>query len=189
MFMSSASAGVVANGSAAAALAPGLERATVANGCFWGTEHMYNKHFKNKLKHFRVGYTGGKSDSVAPSYRQVCSGSTGHAEALQITYDPKDVSYEELIEFFFRMHDPTQLNRQGPDIGTQYRSAIYYHSPEQKEKAERVLAKVQEEHYKGKKIATEVREAGVFYDAEDYHQQYLDNNPGGYECPSHYLHW
>ncbi|EPB86693.1 Peptide methionine sulfoxide reductase [Mucor circinelloides] len=163
------------------------EKATFAAGCFWGVEHLYVKHFKQYDIKTKVGYIGG--DTKDPSYRAVCSGSTNHAEALEIDFDPKKVSYETLVEFFYRMHDPTTVNAQGPDRGTQYRSAIFYHSPEQKTIAEKVTAEVQEKHYKGKKIVTEIIPAGIFYDAETYHQKYLDKNPGGYECPTHFLRW
>ncbi|KAF7845740.1 hypothetical protein BT93_L0854 [Corymbia citriodora subsp. variegata] len=167
-----------------------FETATVANGCFWGTQHIYDKHFKGRLEKTEVGYTGGKTES--PSYRQVCMGTTNHAEACRITFDPAKVGYAELIEFFFRTHDPTQMNGQGPDRGTQYRSAIFYHSPEQKEIANKVMEEIKDKHplvRQGGKIATEITEAGKWWDGEDYHQEYLDNNPGGYECPTHRLWW
>lgn len=108
------------------------------------------------------------------------------AESLQIHYDPAKLSYTTLLQFFYRMHDPTTPNRQGMDTGTQYRSAIFYHSPEQKAEAEEVTTKVNEQWYKGK-VATELLEAGKWWDAEEYHQLYLDRNPGGYECPAHYV--
>lgn len=108
------------------------------------------------------------------------------AEALQVVFDPAQVSYRSLIEYFYRMHDPTTANRQGPDTGSQYRSGIFYHSPEQKEIAEDVTKKANDQWYKGK-IVTEVLEAGQWWDAESYHQEYLHHNPSGYECPSHFL--
>ncbi|GAA98498.1 uncharacterized protein L969DRAFT_95264 [Mixia osmundae IAM 14324] len=163
----------------------GKELCTVANGCFWGTEHMFAKHYGSKVDSMKVGYCGGKESSTSPSYREVCSGTTGHAEALQITFDPSKVSYEELVTFHFRMHDPTTLNRQGGDRGTQYRSAVYTHSDEQAKTAEKVKADVQAKHWKGKTVVTEITPAGPWWDAEDYHQKYLHNNPGGYECPAH----
>ncbi|KAI8390236.1 hypothetical protein BD560DRAFT_380344 [Blakeslea trispora] len=163
------------------------EKATFAAGCFWGVEHIYNKHFKQFDIKCKVGYIGGNTEN--PNYRQVCSGTTNHAEAVEIDFDPAKVSYASLVEFFYRMHDPTQLNAQGPDRGTQYRSAIFYHSDEQKEVAEKVTAEVQEKHFKGKQIVTELIPAGIFYDAETYHQKYLEKNPTGYECPTHFLHW
>ncbi|KAI9485854.1 MAG: hypothetical protein EXX96DRAFT_546735 [Benjaminiella poitrasii] len=163
------------------------EKATFAAGCFWGVEHIYLKHFKQYDIKTRVGYTGG--DTTDPDYRKVCSGDTNHTEALEIDFDPNKVSYETLVEFFYKMHDPTTVNAQGPDVGTQYRSAIFYHSPEQKTIAEKVTAEVQEEHFKGKKIVTQMVPAGIFYDAETYHQKYLIKNPHGYECPTHFLRW
>ena len=108
------------------------------------------------------------------------------AEALQVVFDPSAVSYKSLLEFFYRMHDPTTLNRQGMDSGTQYRSGIFYHSPEQKAEAEEITKKVNEQWYNGK-VSTQVIEAGKWWDAEDYHQEYLHHNPGGYECPAHYV--
>ena len=148
-------------------------------------EHLFRKHFTNKgLIDAKVGYIGGDSDS--PSYRAVCSGRTGHAEALQVIFDPEKVSYSTLLAFFYRMHDPTTKDRQGMDAGSQYRSAVFWHSPEQKAQAEEVTRKVNEQWYKGK-VTTEVLEAGKWWDAEEYHQLYLDRNPGGYECPAHYV--
>jgi len=161
------------------------EKATVAAGCFWGVEHMYRKAFEGKgLYDARVGYIGG--DAQNPSYRSVCSGRTGHAEALQITYDPTKLTYTTLIEFLYKMHDPTTLNSQGPDQGTQYRSGIFYYSPEQKKIAEEITKKANEQWWNGK-VCTQILEAGEWWDAEDYHQKYLEVNPGGYECPSHFL--
>ncbi|KAG0166042.1 Peptide-methionine (S)-S-oxide reductase [Apophysomyces sp. BC1034] len=163
------------------------EKATFAAGCFWGVEHIYNKHFKKDGIQTKVGYTDGSTEN--PNYKEVCTGSTEHAEALEITFDPNRVSYETLVEFFYKMHDPTTDNYQGPDVGTQYRSAIFYHSPEQKTIAEKVTQEVQEKHYKGKPIVTKIVAAKTFYDAETYHQLYLEKNPEGYECPTHFLRW
>jgi peptide-methionine (S)-S-oxide reductase len=165
----------------------GAKRATVAAGCFWGVEHLYRKHFSpaTGLLDARVGYIGGSTNH--PSYRSVCSGSTGHAEALQIVYDPTKLSYRQILEFFFRMHDPTTPDRQGPDRGTQYRSAIFFYDAEQEAKAKDVTARVQKEWWTSGKIVTQIAPAGEWWDAEAYHQKYLDANPGGYECPSHYL--
>ncbi|KAM7213409.1 peptide methionine sulfoxide [Rhypophila decipiens] len=163
----------------------GAEKATVAAGCFWGVEHMYRKHFGGKgLYDARVGYIGG--DSSNPSYRAVCSGQTGHAEATQIIYDPNKITYSQILDFFYRMHDPTTSNQQGPDRGTQYRSGIFYHSPEQETIAREITNKANEQWWHGK-IVTEILPAKQWWDAEDYHQLYLDKNPAGYECPSHYL--
>ncbi|GBC08287.1 hypothetical protein RclHR1_00800014 [Rhizophagus clarus] len=168
-----------------------LEKATFAAGCFWGVEHIFKKHF-NDIK-TRVGYIGGSTSD--PRYREVCSGNTGHAEACQIEFDPAKTSYDTLVEFFYKTHDPTTLNKQGPDVGTQYRSAIFYHSLEQKEIAEKVTGRIQEKLnneknlYSGDKIVTEIIEAGDWYDAEEYHQEYLVKNPSGYECPTHFVRW
>ncbi|ORY88830.1 peptide methionine sulfoxide reductase MsrA [Leucosporidium creatinivorum] len=173
---------------ALATMSASSEQAIFANGCFWGTEHMFRKHFTNKgLIDAKVGYIGGQSED--PTYRQVCSGTTNHAEALKVEFDPSKVSYAELVEFHYRMHDPTQVNGQGPDIGTQYRSAIFFLSPEQEQTAQKVTAEVQEQHFPKDKIATKIEPAGKWWNAEDYHQEYLHHNPTGYECPSHRLHW
>ncbi|CAI6334690.1 unnamed protein product [Periconia digitata] len=163
----------------------GAQTATVAAGCFWGVEHMFRKAFANKgLLDARVGYIGG--DTSDPGYRAVCSGRTGHAEALQIAYDPKSVSYRTLLEFFYKMHDPTTANAQGPDIGSQYRSAIFFHDAEQEKIAKEITEKVNKQWWKNR-VTTEVLPAGQWWDAETYHQKYLDYNPAGYECPSHFL--
>ncbi|KAJ7854063.1 peptide methionine sulfoxide reductase [Mycena olivaceomarginata] len=162
------------------------EIAIFASGCFWGTEHIFVKHFPpaKGIVATRVGYTGGSADSVNPDYRTVCSGETQHAEAVRIEFDPKIVTYGELVEFFYRTHDPTTVNRQGGDVGTQYRSAIFTTTPEQAEMAKRVTEEVQ-----GTKIVTTILAAGPWWDAEAYHQLYLFNNPNGYQCPTHRLHW
>ncbi len=187
----------------------GAQTATVAAGCFWGVEHMFRREYKGKgLYDARVGYIGGDTDN--PGYRAVCSGRTGRtypslllrrdaqrgmqtvanwytdAEALQVVYDPEKVTYRSLLEFFYKMHDPTTSNRQGPDVGSQYRSAIFYHDAEQEKIARDVTDKVNKQWWKGG-VATEILPAGKWWDAEQYHQLYLDNNPGGYECPSHFL--
>jgi peptide-methionine (S)-S-oxide reductase len=169
--------------------------ATFASGCFWGTEHIFRQHYgKGKgLIDAKVGYIGGKESSKNPSYEEVCSGRTGHAEATQINFAPDQVSYAELVEFFYRSHDPTQKDRQGNDRGTQYRSAIFPHNAEQVEVAKRVTKEVEEKHFapKGKKIATTIEErpASAFFVAEDYHQEYLHHNPNGYQCSTHRLWW
>jgi peptide-methionine (S)-S-oxide reductase len=170
------------------------ETATFAAGCFWGVEHIFLKHYpleQGKILKTRVGYTGGKEDGKVPDYREVCTGRTGHAEALQIVFDPEKVKYEELVEFFYRTHDPTTLNSQGADRGTQYRSAIFTHSDAQAEIARRVTAEVQRAHFdsNNERIVTEIVPATTWYDAEDYHQEYLFKNPSGYQCPTHRLHW
>ncbi|KAK1075517.1 Peptide methionine sulfoxide reductase [Friedmanniomyces endolithicus] len=165
----------------------GAQKATLAAGCFWGIEHMYRKDFGGRgLLDARVGYIGG--DAKSPTYRAACSGRTGHAEACQIVFNPDELSYRTIIEYFYKMHDPTTSNRQGPDVGSQYRSGIFYHDEEQKKIAEEVTKKANEQWWKNG-IKTEILDAtkAEWWDAEKYHQLYLDNNPGGYECPSHYV--
>jgi len=178
----------------------GAETATLASGCFWGVEHIFRKHFKDAkdgggLYDARVGYTGGKTSN--PSYRQVCSGTTGHAEALQLIYNPAVITYRDLIEFFYRTHDPTTKNAQGNDRGTQYRSAIFYHSPEQERVARAVTEQVKEAGWFSRRnkmgvvvpeeITTQIAPAGKWYDAEGMHQEYLTENPYGYQCPTHFV--
>ncbi|KAG1053458.1 hypothetical protein G6F43_004460 [Rhizopus delemar] len=164
-----------------------VEKATFAAGCFWGVEHIFNKHLKKDGITTRVGYIGG--DLADPNYQQVKTGSTNHAEACEVTFDPSKISYEVLVEFFYKLHDPTTENYQGPDVGSQYRSAIFYHSEEQKAIAEKVTKEVQEKHYPNATIVTRIEPATTFYNAEEYHQFYLDKNPEGYACPTHYLRW
>jgi peptide-methionine (S)-S-oxide reductase len=144
-----------------------MEKATFAAGCFWGVDAVFER--TEGVEKTTVGYTGGKTKN--PTYEQVCTGKTGHAEAVQIIYNPKIITYEQLLETFWMIHDPTQKNRQGPDIGTQYRSAIFYHNQEQKHMAEE--SKKQKEKYLGVKIQTEITLAKEFYPAEEYHQKYL----------------
>jgi len=143
------------------------ENATFAAGCFWHVEEAF-REIKGVLN-TTVGYMGGKMKN--PTYEDVCSDKTGHAEAVQIEYDPKIVSYEKLLEVFWTIHDPTQKNKQGPDVGTQYRSAIFYHTEEQRKTAEKSLKEEQKKHKE--KIATEITKAVTFYKAEEYHQKYL----------------
>jgi methionine-S-sulfoxide reductase len=132
----------------------------------------------------RVGYTGGELKD--PEYEDVHTGSTGHAESIEVTFDPTIISYEQLLsKYFFRMHDPTTLNRQGNDVGTQYRSAIFYHSEDQRKTAELVKDRVGKSGFWKRPITTEITAATPFYEAEDYHQKYLEKNPGGYTC--HFL--
>lgn len=149
------------------------ETATLAGGCFWCLEAV----FKDLRGVERVvsGYAGGNLPN--PTYRQVCTGTTGHAEVVQVTFDPQAVTYRELLEVFFTIHDPTTLNRQGADIGTQYRSAIFYHSPEQKATAEQVVSELSEEAIWERPIVTGVVPLKEFYPAEDYHQDYFEKNP------------
>lgn len=156
----------------------GLKKATFAGGCFWCTEAVY-KEIKG-VKGVTSGYIGGKVRN--PTYKQVCTGLTGHAEAVEIEYDPTLVPYERLLEVFFATHDPTTLNRQGPDVGTQYRSGVFYHDDEQKAAAEKVIAALDASKVFPNRIVTEVTEASEFYPAEDYHQDYFENNPFDRYC-------
>jgi peptide-methionine (S)-S-oxide reductase len=149
------------------------ELATLGGGCFWCLEAVYKE--LRGVERVVSGYAGGRV--ADPSYEQVCSGSTGHAEVVQITYDPRAVSFRELLEVFFTIHDPTTLNRQGADVGTQYRSAVFYHTPEQREEAERVIAELTAEGVWPSPIVTEVVPLEKFYPAEDYHQDYFARNP------------
>jgi peptide methionine sulfoxide reductase msrA/msrB len=147
-------------------------------GCFWGVEDLFLK--EPGVIETQVGYTGGQVEN--PGYEVVKKGTTGHAEAVQILFDPKKTSYEKILNLFFKLHDPTTPNRQGNDIGTQYRSAIFVNSPEQKQIAEKVRLKVEASGAWKKPLTTDVVKAGPFYRAEEYHQKYLVKNPGGYTC-------
>ena len=147
-----------------------MQKATFAAGCFWGVEAAFQKI--KGVRDTKVGYTGGKTKN--PTYEKVCSNQTGHAEVIQITYDPQELNYEQLLEIFWEIHDPTQLNRQGPDIGTQYRSAIFYHNEEQKNIAEESRNKQQQKY--DEKITTEISPIKEFYLAEEYHQKYFEKN-------------
>lgn len=149
------------------------EVTTLGGGCFWCLEAVYDE--LRGVTDVVSGYMGGHVDN--PSYRAVCTGTTGHAEVIQVTFDTDVVSFDDILDVFFTIHDPTTLNRQGNDVGSQYRSAIYYHSPEQKAIAERKIAEVNKSGIWDNKIVTEVTEMGVFYPAEDYHQDYFKNNP------------
>ena len=146
-----------------------MTNATFAAGCFWGVEAAFRR--LDGVLSTAVGYTGGQT--VDPSYQEVCTGRTGHAEAVRVTFDPSRINYDQLLDVFWAVHDPTQLNRQGPDIGTQYRSAVFTHGAEQDEAARASLAR-QAEALGGRKIVTEIVPAEAFYMAEDYHQQYLE---------------
>ena len=148
-----------------------LKKATFGAGCFWGVEAAF-RQLSTGVKATRVGYTGG--DLPNPSYEQVCTDRTGHAEVVEVAYDPAEISYEELLDVFWDEHDPTQLNRQGPDVGRQYRSAIFVHDGEQRRAATESLAKRQDSGRYRRPIVTQIEDASEFYEAEDYHQQYLE---------------
>lgn len=156
----------------------GLLKATFAGGCFWCTEALFSE--LKGVKKVTSGYIGGHKEN--PTYKEVCTGETGHAEATEILYDPNQVSFEELLEIFFKTHDPTTLNRQGADVGTQYRSGVFFHTPEQEQAAKAVIAELDKAKIYEDPIVTEVTAATVFYPAEDYHQDYYSNNPNQGYC-------
>jgi peptide-methionine (S)-S-oxide reductase len=147
-----------------------LEKASFAGGCFWGVEEEF-RNLKGVVS-TAVGYMGG--DYENPTYQDVCTGRTGHAETVEVTYDPSLISYQELLEVFGKIHDPTTLNRQGPDVGEQYRSVIFYHNPEQEELARSWKEKLNESGSYNNPVVTQILPATTFYLAEDYHQQYLE---------------
>ncbi|MFZ2098900.1 MAG: peptide-methionine (S)-S-oxide reductase MsrA [Anaerolineales bacterium] len=150
-----------------------LEVATLAGGCFWCLEAVYDE--LQGVVDVVSGYSGGSKPN--PSYEAVCTGKTGHAETVQIIFDPQVVSFRQLLEVFFTIHDPTTLNRQGADVGTQYRSVIFYHTPEQKTIAEQVISELEEQKIWAKPIVTELTPFSTFYPAEAYHQEYFKRNP------------
>ena len=156
----------------------GKEISTLGGGCFWCLEAVFDE--LKGVESVGSGYMGGTIAN--PTYEQVCSGKTGHAEVVQITFDPAVVSFKEILEVFFVIHDPTTLNRQGSDAGTQYRSAIFYHSPEQKSQAEQVIKNLNGAHIWNSTIVTEVVPAQTFYRAEGYHQEYFLRNPAQPYC-------
>ncbi len=150
-------------------------KATFAAGCFWGVEAAFRR--VKGVVSTRVGYTGGTRDN--PSYRDVCSGATGHAEAVEVTFDPEQVSYGRLLDFFWDIHDPTTLNRQGPDIGSQYRSAIFFHDPQQQIEAEASIQRLDASGGGNRPVVTQIVPASTFWPAEEYHQQYFEKRGGG----------
>ncbi len=154
------------------------EIATFGGGCFWCTEAVFSE--LQGVEKVESGYAGGST--LDPTYEQVCSGKTGHAEVVQITFNPRVISYKELLEIFFTIHDPTTLNRQGADVGTQYRSIILYHNDEQKGVAEQAIREIDSAQIWKRPIVTQVRPLDVFYRAEDYHQQYFKQNPKQSYC-------
>lgn len=152
-----------------------MEKATFAAGCFWGVEEAY--YDEAGIISTRVGYTGGSVEN--PTYKEVCTDTTGHAEAVEVTFDPQKISYEQLLKIFWNIHDPTQIDRQGPDIGSQYRSAIFYHSDNQRQQAEVSRESVDSSGRYHRSVATEILPASTFWQAEEYHQQYHRKNGGG----------
>lgn len=148
--------------------------ATFAAGCFWGVEARFRK--LDGVQDTRVGYTGGHTDD--PDYKSVCTGKTGHAEAIEVHFDPTTLSYHDLLHFFWQIHNPTTLNRQGPDVGSQYRSAIFYHDEDQQRIAENLKSELNQNEYADRPIVTEITQAGTFYPAENYHQRYIEKQGG-----------
>jgi peptide-methionine (S)-S-oxide reductase len=155
-----------------------LEVATLAGGCFWCLEGVFRE--VDGVENVVSGYTGGTT--VNPTYEQVCSGTTGHAETVQVTFNPSRLSYREILEIFFSVHDPTTLNRQGADVGTQYRSAIFYHNEQQKRVAEELTGELSKAQLWNKPIVTQIVPLGTFYPAEDYHQEYFSRHPEQAYC-------
>jgi peptide-methionine (S)-S-oxide reductase len=155
-----------------------METTTLGGGCFWCLEAVFDQ--LKGVTDVVSGYAGGQVKK--PTYKQVCTGMTGHAEVVQITFDPDVVSFKDILHIFFTIHDPTTLNRQGADVGTQYRSAIFYHSPDQKAMAEQVIAEMTKAGIWDDPIVTEVTPLATFYPAEDYHQEYFVNNPSQGYC-------
>ena len=151
---------------------------TLAGGCFWCIEPVF--HRLRGVESAVSGYMGGHTSN--PTYQDVCNGDTGHAEVVQLTFDPDVISFRNLLDVFFTLHDPTQLNRQGNDVGTQYRSAIFWHTPEQKVEAEAMMTELASARSFGAPIVTEIAEATTFYPAEDYHQRYFEQNPNQPYC-------
>lgn len=155
-----------------------LEIATLAGGCFWCIEAVFREI--DGVDNVVSGYTGGTTPN--PNYQQVCAGETGHAEAVQIRFNPSKISYREILEIFFSVHDPTTLTRQGADVGTQYRSAIFYHSEEQKAIAEEIIGELNKAHLWSKNIVTQILPLETFYPAEDYHREYFSQHPEQAYC-------
>jgi len=154
------------------------EQATLAGGCFWCIEAAFEE--LAGVVDTVSGYTGGHVEN--PTYRQVCAGTTGHAEAVRVTYDPDELAYEDLLQVFFTVHDPTTKDRQGPDVGSQYRSAVYYHDERQREVVEQFIEELEREGADDDPIVTEVEPLGEFYVAEEKHQDYYESNPGDRYC-------
>lgn len=158
-----------------------MERATFGGGCFWCTEAAFEE--LKGVESVTSGYAGGHTDD--PTYREVCAGNTGHAEVVQLEYDPDAISYEELLEVFFTVHDPTQLNRQGPDVGSQYRSIVLAHDNRQHDLAESYVESLEEEGGYDDEVVTEVERLETFYEAEEKHQNYFEKNPTDAYCSMH----
>lgn len=163
--------------------------AVFAAGCFWGVEHLFRQNFAipSQIIDVRVGYANGNDTVVNPSYEEVCTSTTNCAESVLISYEPANISYQQLVEFFFKMHDPTTVNCQGPNVGTQYRSAIFTVDEEQSVIAHYIQDQFQKSWYQDTPVVTVIEDLRSFYDAETYHQQYFHKNPQVSLCPSHFL--
>lgn len=157
---------------------PAVESAVLAGGCFWGVEELFRK--LSGVIATTAGYTGGSTEN--PTYEEVKTGRTGHAESIKIDFDPSKISYEKILLYFFKIHDPTTFNRQGNDVGSQYRSAIFYTNDSQKKTAEQVIERVEKSKAWKKPLTTSLEKSGTFFSAEAYHQKYLEKNPYGYTC-------
>ena len=155
-----------------------IEQTTLAGGCFWCIEAAFNS-LKGIIK-AESGYMGG--NDVEPTYEQVCKGDTGHAEVVQLTFDNQEINFRDILEIFFALHDPTQLNRQGNDIGSQYRSAIFFHNEQQEKIAQEIIAEIEQQQIWPGKVVTEISKQQTFYCGEDYHQAYFNNNPENQYC-------
>ncbi|WJG09885.1 peptide-methionine (S)-S-oxide reductase MsrA [Aliiglaciecola sp. LCG003] len=155
-----------------------IQQATLAGGCFWCIESAFNS--VAGIESAYAGYSNGQTDN--PSYEQVCSGNTGHAEVVRVNFDADTLSYRDVLEIFFALHNPTQLNRQGNDVGTQYRSAIYFHNHEQKAQAEQIIAEIEQQQIWPDPVVTEITAVDNYFQAEDYHQDYFTNNPQNQYC-------
>lgn len=155
-----------------------IQTAILAGGCFWGMEDLFRK--QPGVTATRVGYTGGNTDN--PVYANVKTGTTGHAEAIEVKFDDTKTTYRAILEFFFQMHDPTTKDRQGNDIGSQYRSAIFYENEAQKAEAEQLIQEIDAAGFLDKPVVTEIVPAVPFYEAEEFHQDYLEKHPNGYTC-------
>jgi len=155
-----------------------LQQTTLAGGCFWCIESAFNS--LQGIVKAESGYMGGHDES--PSYEKICRGDTGHAEVVQITFDPSVISFREVLEIFFVLHDPTQLNRQGNDVGSQYRSAVFYHDEQQKQLTDEIITEINQQQIWPEKIVTAVVEKTTFFCGEDYHQDYFNNNPENQYC-------
>ncbi|KAI5964635.1 mxr1 [Candida pseudojiufengensis] len=160
----------------------------LGGGCFWGLDHIFRKQLTGKgLINIAVGYANGDPSVKNVTYEKVCSGKTNFVEVAKLEYDSKKLPTSEILDLFFKIHDPTTVNSQGPDVGTQYKSAIFTTDDEQLKLAKEIKEKFQKEWYPNQKIATIIEPLRIFVDAEEYHQNYLNKNKGGYECPTHFI--